>query len=623
MALDVLPRADALTLLSTVIAPAHAATDPELAEIACLCGGLPLALRIAGALLRHRPTWTPRHLAALLRDEQQRLVILTDGDHDLDAVFGLSYAGLEDEQRLLFRRLALVPGPDIDAHAAAALLDASLATTTRLLENMLDHNLLIQHVPGRYQMHDLIRAHARALAVGDPQPSRDAALDRLLRYYAHTAQAASALMARYPRSAPAGPAPGSAPLLDGPDAARTWLRAERENISAAHARARNAARDADAVSLAAGVAEIIRIDGPVAQALEVHRAAADTAERHGWKDARATALNDLARVQRLAGDLAGATSTATEALRIHRFTGNQLGEADALTCLGHLWNMTGKRAEAASAVAEALEIYRATGNRDGEASALTELCGVLIPAGDLSGATDAVTQALLLCRATGNQSGEADALTDLGSVAILTGDPAEVSNAATLALRIYRTTGNRDGEANALICLGHGQLMTRNPAEATDYAAQALQTYRAAGSRHGETIALTLLGRALVAAGDPPGAVGVLAEALQMLRESGSRDGEAWTLNFYAAAIAALGDLPRALALYQQSLAMNRELRKHDDEAIALVGIGECHLSAGDAEAGAAHLTQALEIYDRLGMKADAARVRTRLAPEQIQEQPC
>ena len=126
--------------------------------------------------------------------------------------------------------------------------------------------------------------------------------------------------------------------------------------------------------------------------------------------------------------------------------------------------------------------------------------------------------------------------------------------------------------------------MTGNYDEATDYAAQALQTYRAAGSRHGETIALTLLGRALVAAGDPPGAVGVLAEALQMLRESGSRDGEAWTLNFYAAAIAALGDLPRALALYQQSLAMNRELRKHDDEAIALVGIGECHLSAGDAE---------------------------------------
>ena len=67
---------------------------------------------------------------------------------------------------------------------------------------------------------------------------------------------------------------------------------------------------------------------------------------------------------------------------------------------------------------------------------------------------------------------------------------------------------------------------------------------------------------------------------------------------------------------------MNRELNKPDDEAIALEGIGECHLAAGDDRSGAAHLHQALEIYQRLGMAADAERVRTRLAPSRSRSSP-
>jgi tetratricopeptide (TPR) repeat protein len=85
-------------------------------------------------------------------------------------------------------------------------------------------------------------------------------------------------------------------------------------------------------------------------------------------------------------------------------------------------------------------------------------------------------------------------------------------------------------------------------------------------------------------------------------RETGNRNNEAWALNHYAATVAAGGDLPPALDLYRQALDMNRELNKPDDRAIALEGIGECHLSAGAAEAGAGRLRQALEIYRQLGM---------------------
>ncbi|HEX3650627.1 MAG TPA: BTAD domain-containing putative transcriptional regulator [Pseudonocardiaceae bacterium] len=159
LSLDVLPRSDALALVRTVAGR----DDPLLAEITELCGRLPLALRIAAALLRHRPMWSVAQLAGLLRDQHQRVGVLSDGERDLGAVFALSYQSLDDARRRTFRLLGLVPGPDTDAHATAALLGTDPDTATRLLEDLVDHNLLVPHAPGRYRMHDLIRLHARAV----------------------------------------------------------------------------------------------------------------------------------------------------------------------------------------------------------------------------------------------------------------------------------------------------------------------------------------------------------------------------------------------------------------------------------------------------------------------------
>ena len=221
VSLGLLTPLDAAALLHAVAGPDRAPTeDPLLDEIAHRCGRLPLALRIAGALVRHRPAWSTEHLAALLRDEHRRVPALSDGERDLATVFDLSYTGLSGRHQLLLRRLGLVPGPDADAYAGAALLDTDPDTATGLLEDLVDHNLLIAHAPGRYRLHDLIRAHARTLAATDPASERAAALDRLLRYYAHTAHSASIPITRRPRSAPGGPAPVRAPALPDPGTAR-------------------------------------------------------------------------------------------------------------------------------------------------------------------------------------------------------------------------------------------------------------------------------------------------------------------------------------------------------------------------------------------------------------------
>ncbi|HEY3869434.1 MAG TPA: BTAD domain-containing putative transcriptional regulator [Actinocrinis sp.] len=615
LALDVLAEADALALLGTVVVPERAsADDPALREIVGLCGRLPLALRIAGALLCHRPDWTPQYLADLLRDQQRRLAALTDGEHDLRAVFDLSYAGLGEPHRLLLRRAALVPGPSLDGYAAAVLLGLDPDAATGQLEDLVDHNLLIAHAPGRYRMHDLIRAHARTLADRDPAGERAAALGRLLDYYAHTAQSASIPIARRLRPAPTGPAPAHAPALADPGEARDWLHAERENLEAAHAHARASGLDEHVVALAAGLAEILRTDGPLDQAIDMLEEAAETARRSGHRAACAAALTDLGLVRRLSGDLPGSSDAFVRSVEIHRQIGHRHGEAGALTELGTVKLLTGDLACADATLTQALTIFQEIGPRRGEAIALTELGRMRRLTADLPGSGDALARSVEICRQIGHRHGEAGALAELGVVRRLAGDLPGADDASTHALELFREMGHRHGEASALTELGILRRMAGDLPGAADALTQALEISRHDGYRNGVAYVLTELGRVRLAAGDLPAAAEALCQALEICRATSNRNDEAWALNYYAAVVAATGDPLRAVELYRQALAMNRELNKPDDEAVALEGLGECHASGGESGPAAADLQKALEIYQHLGMDLDAGRVRGRLA---------
>ena len=614
LSLDLLPAPDAVALLRAVIGPDHVpADDPHLSEIAELCGYLPLALRIAASLLRHRPTWHLEHLAGQLRDRHRRVTALSDGERELAAVFDLSYTSLDEQHRRLWRRLGLIPGPDLDAYAAAALMQVGPTVAAGLLEELVDHNLLTAHAPGRYRLHDLLRAHARTLAAEDPAPERAAAVDRLLHYYAHTAHAASIPITRRPPPAPDSPAPAHTPALPGAEAARAWLRTERDNLEAAHTRARTLDLHEHAVALSAGLAEILRTDGPYTRALAIHQAATEAAERHGRPAAHAAALTDLGIMRRLIGDLTGAADTFTQALEIYRATSDHDGEANTLAELGRARGYAGDLARAVDAFSQALEIYRATGDRHGEADMLAELGIMRRVSGDPAGAADNLSQALEIYRATSDRHGEADALTELGRAQALAGNLAEAGDALGQALEFYRATGHHHGEAYVLANLGTVRRLTGDLTGAGDALGQALEIYRDIGYGQGEAEALANLGIIRRLTGDLAGADVAQTRALQIYREIGSRHDEAWALNHYAATVAADGDLPRALALYRQALTMNRELNKPDGQAIALEGLGECHLSNGDTDAAATHLRQALEIYRRLGMTPDTLRVQHRL----------
>ena len=615
LALDLLPAAEAAALLRAVAGPDRVpADDRRLAQVVELCGYLPLAVRIAAALLRHRPAWTLEHLAGLLEDQRHRVQALSDGERDLSAVFDLSYQSLDEPHRALFRRLGLVPGPDLDPYAAAALLEVDPGTATGLLEDLVDHNLLLCHVQGRYRLHDLIRAYAHTLAGTDPASERESGLDRLLRYYAHTAHSASIPIARCPRPAPTSPAPTYAPDLPDPESARSWLRTERDNLEHADAYAHGYKLHEHTLALAAGLAEILRTDGPYTRALALHQAAADTAEHYGDPITRAYALIDLGVMQCLIGNPAEAENIIRRALEIYQTTGDRHGEADALTELARAQGQTGDLDAAGETFARALEIYRATGDRHREADVLGDLGAMRRLMGHPAEAVDALTRALQIFRATGDQHGEADALTELGRAQGLIGDLDEAQDALGRALAFYRATRHHHGEAYALTNLGTIRRQTGDLTGAQSALTEALEIYRRVGYLQGEAETLTSLGTVRRLTGDLAEAESALTEALEIYHAIGYRHDEATALNHYAATVAASGDLPRALDLYQQALDLNRELNKTDDQATALEGLGECHLANGDADAATTHFRQALEIYQRLGMASGARRVSERLS---------
>ena len=100
-------------------------------EITRLCGYLPLAIGMLARQLHHHPAWTAAGLAAELAAARDRLELMRAEDLSVAAAFDLSYQDLPDDQQRLFRRLGLHPGPDIDAHAAAALDGTDLDAARR------------------------------------------------------------------------------------------------------------------------------------------------------------------------------------------------------------------------------------------------------------------------------------------------------------------------------------------------------------------------------------------------------------------------------------------------------------------------------------------------------------
>ncbi|MBM7862811.1 AfsR/SARP family transcriptional regulator [Lentzea nigeriaca] len=409
-----------------------------LRELAELCDGLPLALRIAAARLAVSPRLRVAELVEELQDEHGRLAALglEDGEGTVRAALDASRRALPPVESRLLAIIGLHPGADLSTHVVAAMGDVGLAEAQRALDTLTAANLLSVSEPGRHVAHDLVRVYTKTLAGELSEPERRAATGRMLDYYLHCADLADGMLPINRGSVLVAPEhrPAHVPALSGAADAMAWFDAERANLIAAteHASATGwhvhawqlpytlsrylwlrteretslriteaalqaaiALNDDDArfvmqFNLGVALLQLERYD----EALHAHRGALEVARRKGDVHQQARALTTVADTLQDMGRAAEAEVHYREAMEISRIAGSKWAEANAHHHLGLLYLATQRFDDAMPWLQVALRMYHEVGEECGEAACHVDISTALLETGDTDGALSSARTAL-------------------------------------------------------------------------------------------------------------------------------------------------------------------------------------------------------------------------------------
>jgi DNA-binding SARP family transcriptional activator/Tfp pilus assembly protein PilF len=577
--LDVLSPAEAVALLRALIGTRVDAEPAAAAELAGQCCRLPLALRVAAELAAARPAASLAALVSELADLQTRLDLLEAGGDPgtgVRAVFSWSRRHLHPEAARTFRLLGLHPGPDFEPYAAAALTGTTLSQARQALDALARAYLISPAAPGRYGMHDLLRAYARDLAAGTGTgDERHAALTRLFDHYLHTAAAAMDILVpaeRHRRPRISGPATPIPPLAD-PAAPRDWLDAERATLVAATGHAAGSHWPGHATRLSATVFRYLYTSGHLPEARTVSSHALGTARRTGDGAAEAAALNQIGAVDGQQGRLQQAADHHQQALVLFRAVGDRAGEAITLSNLGIAETALDRYEQAARHQQEALAIFRDIGDRFGET------------------------------RTLGN----------LGWARRRQGRNQEAAGYYRQTLALSREIGDREGEGNTLGRLGVIDLRLGRYDHAAEYFRQALVLLRETGDTSGQTEGLLSLGEACLGLGRYQQAAGNFEQALAMSREIGDPGLEANARNGLGDAAFQAGDAGQARRHHATALRIASEANVPEHQARAHSGLARGCQADGDWVQARHHWREALSRYAAIGAP-EATEIRARLA---------
>ncbi|GAA3892854.1 tetratricopeptide repeat protein [Saccharothrix violaceirubra] len=559
--LDAFDAAESLDLLRRTAGGHRVDQDPETAtRITELVGRLPLALAIAGSHLRDHPDWP-------LVDYLESLTGLAL-EGGARAALALSDRGLPADARAALRLLSLHPGPDFDAHAAAAV--AGSPEVGPLLAALTAAHL-VQRRGDRYGLHDLVRAYGRERAAIEDPPSRTrAAVGRLFDRYRFAALAAVDLLypfekGRRPRLAAVTP---DLPTPDTVEAARAWLDVELPNLVA----------------------------------IACHDA-------RRWPEHTA----DLATILNRHLDTVGRYDTVV-ALQEHvlvagRARGSRLDEGHALMNLGISAARQGSYDRAGAYLARAVEAYWDAGDVVAVGRALGNLANVHTLKGRYEESLSCHEEALRIARDTGDRLSEGRVSTNVGLVSRYLGRHEDALVHYERSLEITREVGDRTGECLALDNIGHAHRLLGRVEEAVPLHVEALAIAREAGFGYGAGLALANLGAAQAALGRHDEALTYYEEASAALEATGDFE-RIGVLNDTGGVLLTLGRAAEALAHHEMALAAADDIGERREAARALTGAGDAHAALGAPEEAVSHWTRA---RDRYATDPEAAELDHRL----------
>ena len=471
------------------------------ARICCLVEGVPLALELASAWVRHHTC------AQIVAQIEQDLDFLSASYHDapeahrsLRTVFEHSWTLLSAREQMAFAQLSVFRG-GFTPEAAEAVLGESADGWTPLVD-LADQSLLQRGPDGRYDIHPLLRQYAFEKLLALPK-AHEAAITRHTSYYL-----------------------GFLTNLGGGESPeqRARIRPELDNLRLAWNQAAEAG-DLSALERTTGVlhsffsvqswflegtslfADVLAVvekqnqggaDGLLCELLgrkarmhtqigRLEQARADLQHALNYLEhlddpsRRARVLDSLAITNYYAGDYLQATALARESLGLSEAAGNQDGAAFALNFLGSCAKAQGDYAEARTRFERSAAVYRAMHDEIGAAMVLNNLGNLLQNQGDYEGAQRYYIESSDIFKSHEHIHGAATTLSNAGKLAFKQGQNESARNLLTEGLEMKRKINDRRGEAVALAGLADIDLAEEVHPHAREKLSQALDLARQVG----------------------------------------------------------------------------------------------------------------------------------------------
>ena len=560
--LGVLSEEAAVALLTRIVGDRVGAEPAAAIEVVRRCGYLPLAIRLAGARLAHRPRWRIADLAHRLAESP--LPELAVEHRTVAHALALSYAHLPERAQRLFRLLALHPAERFSAPAVAALSGLPLDGAQDVLDELVDVHLVEEPEADHYRLHDLVREYAGTLS-GQIEPAeRRAAVTALVDLHLH----ATAVLSRAKESWNAH--------RDYP--AEQPLRPELVSVAAAHPLWLDRQRG-DLVGLVQAAAEV---GDPV----------------RAWQLARVSWVYLYTRAH---------TADLTEVLSLGRGIAQEAGDergaaaVGAYLASGHY--RAGRHDEALRLLDDVLRYERRAGDHATEAKCLANRSGVLLRIGRVREALAEMELACNLAPRLGQVDGLNARLVNVAIIKFALGRHTEATREARIGLQYAIEKREPRRISNALTLLAQIRRESGQPATARRLLRGSLRLATSADHMVGEWECHNELGRVALAEGRHSESVEHHLTALRLMRGHGDAAYIAAASNDLAAALLAVGDPLGARELRRHALSLAQQSQIPLEQGRALAGLADCEV--GDDPAAAARLwRQALDIFTRMQIPA-------------------
>lgn len=465
-----LPQAESRQLLAMCLdGTADKIAVKTLHELADLCDGFPLLIRILAAQLARRPRTAARFVGDL-RTSATALLSM-DYSQRMTRFLDLAYEFLVRDLQVAYRRLALLPGPSFSAGAAAIALDTEVTNVERLLDDLVDTNLLVfDEESDRYSFYRIVRADARRRArLVDGAETCRSAISRVTAWYLDQAVPRDAALAKRWRVGPVFErhAVTRAQPVGRADAAR-WFDAEWPSLADCVGMAHEEGLHDIAWQTCVVLFKYLHLHGHYDSWLDTHRLGVLSAEA--------------------SGDIAGIMQVTSQRGAAHLAVGDrESARADFVVSL-----------EAAARIGHVL----------GEQSAQEWLGKVAAEAGDVDSAVAYYDESEAVIRHAreaidAEQQERMRALLSLhrARLSLFRNAWEKAAVTAADALRYFESGDESDNEAKCLLVLGKAAYALGETAEAVRRFEGAADLFGRDNARRAQADALRWLGDALVAAG--------------------------------------------------------------------------------------------------------------------------